>query len=88
MRLNYQANYNRLLDVARETYRENVGDIFSLNTALSEEHNLPLVLVYQEGGFVFTLKKSDLEGELPPGFVNVTSRKGKWVFSSVELVGR
>lgn len=88
MRLNYQANYNRLLDVARETYRENVGDIFSLNTALSEEHNLPLVLVYQEGGFVFTLKKSDLEGELPPGFVNVTSRKGKWVFSSVELVRR
>ena len=88
MRSNYQANYNRLLDVARETYRENVGDIFSLNTALSEEHNLPLVLVYQEGGFVFTLKKSDLEGELPPGFVNVTSRKGKWVFSSVELVRR
>ena len=53
---------------------------------LSEEHNLPLTLVYQEGGFVFTLKKSDLEGELPAGFVNVIARKGKWVFSSVELV--
>ena len=81
-----QANHNRLLDVARETYKENVGDIFTLNSALSEEHGLPLTLVYQDSGFVFTLKKSDLEGELPSGFVNVSAKKGKWVFSSVELV--
>lgn len=81
-----QANYDRLLDVARETYKENIGDIFALNSALSEEHDLPLTLVYQDTGFIFTLKKIDLEGELPPGFVNVTSRKGKWAFSSIELV--
>lgn len=63
-----------------------MGDIFALNSALSEEHNLPFTLVYQESGFVFTLKKADLEGELPSGFINVMSRKGKWVFSSIELV--
>lgn len=57
-----------------------------MNSALSEEHGLPLTLVYQDSGFVFTLKKSDLEGELPSGFVNVSAKKGKWVFSSVELV--
>jgi hypothetical protein len=85
-RLDCQANYNRLLDVARETYKENVGDIFALSHALSQEQDLPFTLVYQEGGFVFTLKKADLEGELPRGFVNVTARKGKWVFSSIELV--
>ena len=85
-----KANYNRLLDVARETYKENVGDIFALNNALSQEHNLRLTLVWQDGGFVFTLKKNDLDDagmkELPRGFVNVVGKKGKWVFSSVELV--
>ncbi|KAH6917711.1 DNA mismatch repair protein MutS [Coprinopsis sp. MPI-PUGE-AT-0042] len=34
-----------LLDVARETYKENVGDIYELNHSLSEQHDLPLVLV-------------------------------------------
>ncbi|KAI0932941.1 hypothetical protein AcW2_001415 [Taiwanofungus camphoratus] len=83
-----RANYNRLLDVARETYKENVGDIFTLNRVLSEQHDLPLSLVYQDAGFVFALKKSDLEGELPRGFVNVTMQKGRWLFSSVELKKR
>ncbi|KAG6820131.1 hypothetical protein H0H93_005006 [Arthromyces matolae] len=78
-----KAQRNRLLDVARETYKENVGDIFQLNRTLSEEHELPLTLVYQEGGFVFTLKKTELVGELPKGFVNVSCKKGKWVFTSL-----
>ncbi|KAJ3510448.1 hypothetical protein NLJ89_g4672 [Agrocybe chaxingu] len=80
-----RANCNRLLDVARETYKENVGDIYHLNRVLSEEHNLPLTLVYQETGFVFALKKKDLEGELPKGFVNASMKKGRWMFSSMEL---
>ncbi|KAF8060865.1 muts domain V-domain-containing protein [Lyophyllum atratum] len=80
-----KAHCNRLLDVARETYKENVGDIFQLNRTLSEEHELPLTLVYQDTGFVFTLKKTDLEGELPKGFINVSARRGKWVFSSMDL---
>ncbi|KAL6301010.1 muts domain V-domain-containing protein [Sparassis latifolia] len=83
-----KANYNRLLDVARETYKENVGDIFTLQQALSDRHSLPLSLVYQDTGFVFALKKGDLEGELPKGFVNVTMQKGRWTFSSVELKKR
>ncbi|GBE78596.1 MutS protein homolog 4 [Sparassis crispa] len=83
-----KANYNRLLDVARETYKENVGDIFTLQQALSDRHSLPLSLVYQDTGFVFALRKGDLEGELPKGFVNVTMQKGRWTFSSVELKKR
>ncbi|CAK5271911.1 unnamed protein product, partial [Mycena citricolor] len=82
-----KANCNRLLDVARETYKENVGDIFTLSRNLSDAHELPLGLTYQEGGFVFTLKKSDLGegGALPKGFVNAQIKKGKWVFESMDL---
>ncbi|KAN0101113.1 MutS domain V domain containing protein [Tylopilus felleus] len=80
-----KANRNRLLDVARETFKENVGDIFQLNTALSEKHGLPITLVYQESGFVFALKKDELEGELPKGFLNLLGQKGRWIFSSMEL---
>jgi DNA mismatch repair protein MSH4 len=81
-----QANFNRLLDVARETFKENVGDIYQLNRDLTERHNIPIALVYQESGFVFSLKKSELEGELPSVFINVTNRRGKFLFSSMELV--
>jgi DNA mismatch repair protein MSH4 len=35
---------------------------------------------------VFALKKTDLEGELPTGFINVSVQKGRWIFSSLELV--
>ncbi|KAI0761165.1 muts domain V-domain-containing protein [Trametes elegans] len=88
-----KANYNRLLDVARETYKENVNDIYALRSRLSEEHDLPLMLVYRDSdaGFVFALKKADLEdagGELPRGFIDVTGQKGRLVFSSIELKKR
>ncbi len=86
-----KANFNRLLDVARETYKENVGDIYALRNRLVQEHSLPFTLVYRDSdaGFVFALKKTELEeagGELPRGFVDVTAQKGRWMFSSLELV--
>ncbi|KAG1809868.1 muts domain V-domain-containing protein [Suillus plorans] len=80
-----KANRNRLLDVARETFKENVADIYQLNHALSERHSLPLTLVYQESGFVFALKKDELEDELPKGFINVSAQRGRWLFSSIDL---
>ncbi|KAG1765207.1 muts domain V-domain-containing protein [Suillus occidentalis] len=82
-----KANRNRLLDVARGTFKENVVDICQLNQALSERHSLPLSLVYQESGFVFALKKDELEDELPKGFINVSAQRGRWLFSSMDLVG-
>ncbi|KAG1775045.1 muts domain V-domain-containing protein [Suillus placidus] len=80
-----KANRNRLLDVARGTFKENVADICQLNHALSERHSLPLTLVYQESGFVFALKKDELEDELPKGFINVSTQRGRWLFSSMDL---
>ncbi len=73
--------------MARETYKENVGDIYALNTTLSEQHDLPLTLIYHDTGFVFSLKKSDVIEELPKGFINTSLKKGRWQFSSMELVG-
>jgi len=81
-----KAHQNRLLDVARETYKENVGDIYQLNRALSVEHDLPLTLVYQDSGFVFSVKASEVDGELPQGFLNVTRKKAKYTFTTMELV--
>lgn len=83
-------DFNRMLDVARETYKENVDDILELNAQLSQEYSIPLSLEYQErgGGFWFTVVKDHLEGELPRGFLNVTTKGAKWCFTSMELKKR
>ncbi|KAG8741823.1 MutS protein msh4 [Ceratobasidium sp. 414] len=86
-----RSNFNRFLDVARETYRENVTDIIDLQNELSKEHDLALSLQYQENGFVFTLKKGDIPrgGKLPTAFINVSAKKNqKWTFSHLELKKR
>jgi DNA mismatch repair protein MSH4 len=83
---NSKANFNRLLDVARETFKENVADIYELGRELSEAHGLPLALAYQDSGFIFQLKKLEAEGELPAEFINVTEKKGRVVFSTLDLV--
>lgn len=88
-----KANYNRMLDVARETYKENVSDIHELAQTLSSEHDLPLSITYVErgGGFWFNVPKNEVGGEggggeLPRGFLNVSSKGAKFVFTSLELV--
>lgn len=83
---NFEANFNRLLDVARETFKENVADIYQLGRELSEAHGLPLALVYHDSGFVFQLKKLEAEDGLPAEFINVTQKKGRIVFSTLDLV--
>lgn len=75
-----------MLDVARETFKENVADIYQLGRELSDAHGLPLALVYQDSGFIFQLKKAEVEGELPAGFINVMEKKGKVAFSTLDLV--
>ncbi|KAI0245681.1 muts domain V-domain-containing protein [Lactifluus subvellereus] len=84
-----KANCNPLLDVARETYKENVGDIHALHHSLNEKHDLHIQLVYQESGFLFAVKKGDLvEGKLPWGFINQSMQRGRWLFTSMELKKR
>lgn len=81
-----KANCNKFLDVARETFKENIGDIYQLAETLSRTHEMPLTLVYQETGFVFCLKKDEWDEEqLPRGFINPTMAKGKRLFTSMDL---
>jgi len=44
-----------------------------------------MALIYQNSGFVFMVKKNDIDGRLPQGFINVVIQKGRWLFSSLEL---
>ncbi|CAE7201529.1 unnamed protein product, partial [Rhizoctonia solani] len=87
-----RANHNRLLDVARETYRENVTDIMDLLGELSKEHDLPISMQWQDNGFIFVLKKGDVPPgtkSLPRPFINASMQKnGRWLFSHLELKKR
>ena len=58
-----------------------------MHSNLTEKHDLPIQLLYQESGFLFSLRKGDLvEGKLPLGFTNLSLRRGRWLFTSMELV--
>ncbi|KAG8977624.1 MutS protein msh4 [Tulasnella sp. 425] len=85
-----RANYDRLLDVARETYKENVGDILDLCKSLASDHELPFTPTFIEsaGGFWLTIRKDEVQGELPRGCINVTSKGVKWKFTTLELKKR
>jgi hypothetical protein len=58
-----------------------------LHRSLNEKHDIDIQLVYQESGFHFAVKKGDLvEGRLPWGFINPSMQRGKWSFTTMELV--
>jgi DNA mismatch repair protein MSH4 len=59
-----------------------------LTDSLRTDHDIPLQSIYRPGGFIFSVKKADLDHELPAGFINVVSKGPRFIFSSVELVSR
>ncbi|KAG8914771.1 MutS protein msh4 [Tulasnella sp. 408] len=85
-----QANYDRLLDVARETYKENVGDILDLCKSLASDHELPFTPTFVEsaGGFWPAVRKDEVRGDLPRGCINLRSKGAKWKFTTLELEKR
>jgi len=84
-----KANCNRLLDIARETFKENVADIYALTRSVSDECGFTVHAQYlnNNNGFWFYVKQKDMDGEkLPEGFIH-SSVKGQSIrFSSLELV--
>jgi DNA mismatch repair protein MSH4 len=84
-----KANYDRLLDVARETYKENVDDILQLTQKVATEHDLPYVPVFNTSGaglgFWLTVRKDEVP-ELRKGCIEVTGKGSKWRFTTLELV--
>lgn len=87
--LGFKAERNPLLDVARASYKENVHDIMELGREVAAQYDLPIDVVYHRDGFWFSLTKSaDLDFTNIKDFINVTSQRSKWLFSSLELVWR
>ncbi|SPO41792.1 related to meiosis-specific MutS homolog [Pseudozyma flocculosa] len=70
------AERSPLLDVARETYRENMNDITELSEKYRQEYNLPLsIKMFAEGFCLETRLDSSRIRHLPSIFTNVV--KGK-----------
>lgn len=69
-----RADQARLLDVARETYKENLNDAFELCEEMKEKYGIEMGMDYGASGCVFFCSKAELEGkELPRIFINVVS---------------
>ncbi|GAA6042058.1 hypothetical protein JCM8097_004086 [Rhodosporidiobolus ruineniae] len=94
-----KAERKRLLDVARETYRENLNDVYDLVEALKERHGLETLQVVQissgGGGGAFVLQCGGEEWEEKHGeaaarreFVNVTKKGKKVELSTLDLKKR
>ena len=83
-----KADCNRFLDVARETFKENVSDVYALTRSVSDECGFPVHAHYlNNNGFWFYVKQKDMDGEkLPQGFIHSSVTGLSIRFSSLELV--
>ncbi|KPV74997.1 uncharacterized protein RHOBADRAFT_53908 [Rhodotorula graminis WP1] len=95
-----KAERKLLLNVARETYRENLSDAHDLGDTLRSTFALETVQMVQVGGaggggagggFVFVMSRDewdDKKGEMARAVTNVTVKGKKVEFSSLELKKR
>ncbi|KAF2645474.1 DNA mismatch repair protein MutS [Massarina eburnea CBS 473.64] len=86
-----KSGVNGLLDVARQTYKENQGDAYLYVTELGEHHNINTTIKYEASrGYFIQIPKSDLEQFerriLPPVFTNIVKRKNYIECQTVELM--
>jgi DNA mismatch repair protein MSH4 len=58
-----------------------------LGREVAAQYDFPIDVVYHRDGFWFSLAKAaDLDVKSIKTFINVTSQRSKWLFSSLELV--
>ncbi|KAK4701951.1 hypothetical protein P7C70_g4276, partial [Phenoliferia sp. Uapishka_3] len=76
----------KLLDVARETYKENVNDAIEMGEELSRKFGLNISSNLTGQGFVFSCAAVELEEKrLPAMFVHAVKKGKKMEFSSLDL---
>jgi DNA mismatch repair protein MSH4 len=78
---------NGLLDVARQTYKETMSDIYAMSKLYEENHALPIKLQYaRKEGFYLTLP-IDYASKvtLPDVFVNAHKKRKQLCFSTLDL---
>ncbi|GEM09965.1 DNA mismatch repair protein MSH4 [Rhodotorula toruloides] len=89
-----KAEKKRLLDVARETWRENTSDVNDLCDSLRDDYGLEGLTLMQSGkgsAYVFQLTKEEWEekkGDIGKAFTNVNVLKKRVEFSSLDLQKR
>ncbi|KAI9625290.1 hypothetical protein PSHT_09166 [Puccinia striiformis] len=90
---------NQLLNVARETYKENLSDAIAMCEALKEEYHLPKLQFHFEtrAGFMLQIKKDELRATtsnsdtasnsdgLPKVFTNIVKRGKALHFTCLDL---
>ncbi|KAI9321902.1 muts domain V-domain-containing protein [Dichotomocladium elegans] len=85
-----KAGVNGLLDVARQTYKETMEDIYELANEYSESSGLPIKLQFSATkGFFLCLSEGHLKHgqyDLPPTFINVAKKKKQFIFTTLELL--
>ncbi|KAJ3129702.1 MutS protein msh4 [Nowakowskiella sp. JEL0407] len=87
-----KAGFNGLLDVARQTYKETISDIYELINQYTEKYGLPMKSSYTPSlGFFMTTKSTTASGEkitmLPPEFINPVYKKNHIQCTTLRLVG-
>ncbi|GAA5967803.1 hypothetical protein JCM11641_005769 [Rhodosporidiobolus odoratus] len=89
-----KAERKRLLDVARETYRENLNDAYELLDVLKEKHGIETLQLVQTAasGFVLQCTAEEWEEKKEEGvaraFINITKKNKKMEMSTLDLKKR
>ncbi|KAF9115307.1 hypothetical protein BGX27_008309 [Mortierella sp. AM989] len=83
-----KAGCNGLLDVARQTYKETINDIFEAVNRYAEEYDLSLKVQFNTTmGYYLSASIDQLEGgELPLIFINAVKKSKSLTFTTLELV--
>ncbi|CAO3593979.1 unnamed protein product [Absidia cylindrospora] len=82
-----KAGVNGLLDVARQTYKEVIEDIYDTATEYCDTFELNLKLQFDnERKFYLTLPADQSDMNLPSIFINVAKKKKIITFTSLELL--
>ncbi|KAG0202103.1 MutS protein msh4 [Mortierella sp. GBA30] len=83
-----KAGCNGLLDVARQTYKETINDIFDLVNRYVEEYGVQLRVQFNVTmGYYLSTTVDQLDGaELPLIFINIVKKAKMLTFTTLELI--
>ncbi|OWZ55230.1 DNA mismatch repair protein MSH4 [Cryptococcus neoformans 125.91] len=83
-----KAGFAPLLDVARQTYQENLQDIYDLQSEVNGKYGLNCQVESVGGTFQFSIPSGQPENLLPSEFIGIEKAKHKIRFTNQELLKR
>ncbi|RHZ86046.1 hypothetical protein Glove_55g65 [Diversispora epigaea] len=83
-----KAGFNGLLDVARQTYKETVNDIYEIVENYNNQYEIPLKIQFSPSTGFYLSTSTDVlnEHQLPLIFINVCKKKKMLTFTTLELI--